>query len=69
MVMPVVKGNLNKPSAVRLAFHRARTGVPIIEIAYQADLAGVWSQANEVDGLDHLLRGITIHWGSLFGIL
>ena len=36
-VVSVVHGNLDRPKAVGLFFHRMHGGIPLIEIAYQAD--------------------------------
>jgi len=55
LVMPVVQRNLQQPCAVGLSFHRVGFGIPVIEVANEADARCARGHADEVNGLGHFL--------------
>jgi len=60
MVMAVIERNLDEPRAIRLAFHRMRGRIPIVEIAHQMDVFGLRGDTNKVDRLGHFLGGVAV---------
>ena len=60
VMMAMRERHLDAPAATVLALHRVRARVPIIEIAHQKNLRGVWSRANEIHRLGHFLGGVTV---------
>ena len=60
VVMAVNQRNLDKPCAVRLAFHGVGNRIPIIEIAHQMHVFGFGSNANKINRLGHFFGRITV---------
>lgn len=60
-VMAMVEFDREEPGAVRGAFHRMRSRVPLIEVADQADRSSVRRLANEIHRAQRLLGNKTIH--------
>jgi hypothetical protein len=48
-MMSVLEFNVEEPGTVGHLFHRMSFGVPLVEIAYQADGFGVGCIADEID--------------------
>ena len=58
MMVAVAQGNLQAPSAIDLPFHRVSLGMPIIEVAGEANGFGLRSRIDEDDGLNDALGGV-----------
>ena len=56
-MVTVMEQNLNRPAAVRLAFHGGSFQIPIIEVACQSHFFSVGGETAEVNGLDGFFGG------------
>ena len=59
-MMAVVERQVDLPRAVRLALHRVRRGMPVVEIAGDENFLRVRGAADEVHRLGHVLGGVTM---------
>src|SRR5262245_18424204 len=59
-MMAVGEWHLDAPRPIRLARHRMRRRIPIVEIALETNLPGFGCMANEGNGFNELLGGITV---------
>jgi hypothetical protein len=67
MVVAVGQRDLKQPIAIGLAFHGKGLRIPVVEIPDEIHALGGGCDTNEIDGLGHLFRGVTVIGGGTKG--